>query len=227
MRNRPFAAVAVSALVVLLVGGGAATAAKWIDGKRIKPGTVAAKQLKNRAVTTAKLQGGAVGTGQLKNGSVTAAKLAPGVGAAGPTGPAGPAVAYGQSAQPNYLVGPGGGTLVLEQTLALGPAGYVIGGYLKMVRQDPGAVTVSCTVNRVFRDGGGVQVGSSQEIGTPAGNVSGSGVTTIPLAGLADATSPPGGAVDLQVRVVCATDVPNAVVGESQLTAIAADQINP
>lgn len=238
-KNSPVTAVAVSALVVLLVGGGAATAAKWIDGKRIKPGSVATKQLKNRSITSAKLKDGAVSAGKLKNGSVTQSKLAAGVGtvgptgspgptgAAGPTGPAGPSVAYGEAGQPNFLIVPGGGTVILDKTLPLGPAGYVVGGYLKISRVDPGGVVASCTINRVFRDGGGIQVGSSQEIGNPAANVSGPGVTTLPLSGLADAQSPPANAVDLQVRVTCSTNALSAEIAETQLTAIAADQINP
>jgi hypothetical protein len=72
-----------------------------------------------------------------------------------------------------------------------------------------------------------VQVGSSQEIGNPAGNLDGPGVTTLPLAGLADAESPPVGAVDLRVRVVCSTNVSDAEIAEIQFTAIAADQVNP
>jgi hypothetical protein len=217
IRNSPVTAVAVSALVVLLIGGGAATAAKFIDGKRIKPGSVATKQLKNKAVNTAKLRNGAVGTGQLKNGAVTKAKLAPSARVS----------AFSMVDQPGFLFSSGGATLILTETLPLGPAGYVIGGHLKLARDVPGDVVALCATNRVFRDGGGIQVGSSQEMGNPAASVPGEGVATIPLAGVADTTSPPAGAVDLQVRVQCETNVFNAFVAERVFTAVPADRVNP
>jgi hypothetical protein len=71
-------ATVIATLALFVAIGGSATAAGLINGKDIKPGTVTAKQLKNKAVTKAKLAPSAV---------------------AALRGPAGPAGAPGQPGQ--------------------------------------------------------------------------------------------------------------------------------
>ncbi len=251
-KDSPVVAVGIGALVLLLLGGGAATAAKWIDGKRIKPGSVATKQLRNKSVKTAKLAPGAVGPKQLKNGSVTAAKLAPSVGSKGPTGPtgatgstgstgargpAGPSgssTAFGLRDQPNFLISSSSASIISDEAYPLGPAAYLLSGYLEVRRADPGEVSVSCEISRVFVDSGGLQTGASKVIGTPAATVSGGGTASvpagsamIPLDAVADLSSPPPGAVAVEARVVCQTVADDVVVAERQLIAAPFDQLNP
>ena len=66
-----YANVMSSIAVFLLLGGGAAIAAKNALPKK----SVGAKQLKRNAVTTAKLKKNAVSTAKIKNAAVTTAKL--------------------------------------------------------------------------------------------------------------------------------------------------------
>lgn len=249
LKENPALSLLVLTAVVLVTGGGVATAAKWIDGKQIKPGTVGTKQLRNKSVKSTKLAKAAVGTAQLKDGSVTAAKLAPSARSTGPTGPSGPPGAtgptgpagapgtssvYGQMDQPNFLVSWSSPTVISDETYPLGPAGYLIGGHLELQRSDPGAINVSCQLFRVFNDAGGLQVGASSLLGTPATTVPGggtsgvpAGVGTVPLTALVDLTSAPGDAVEVEVRVVCQTTELDAVVTDRVLTATPADRVNP
>ena len=80
MKNlKPSTVIAVIALFIA-IGGTATAASGLIDGKKIKPGTVTAKQIKNKTITTSKLA----------PGTVKALK-----GAQGPAGPAGPSGSNG------------------------------------------------------------------------------------------------------------------------------------
>lgn len=55
-RNRPKFSTVLAVLALFLAIGGTATAANGlINGKKIKPGTVSAKQLKNKTITKSKL----------------------------------------------------------------------------------------------------------------------------------------------------------------------------
>jgi formylmethanofuran dehydrogenase subunit D len=127
-QSRFFPVIITSLILALLVGGGAAVAAKMITGKQIKNGTVTTKDVKNNNLTSKDLKNGTVSskdlkngtvsskdiknktvaTGDLANGSVTASKIAPG------------AIAFPNSlwstqfrnqtgsAESNVQVGPGG-----------------------------------------------------------------------------------------------------------------------
>jgi hypothetical protein len=117
-QSRFFPVIITSLILALLVGGGAAVAAKMITGKQIKNGTVTTKDVKNNNLKSKDLKNGTVSskdiknktvaTGDLANGSVTASKIAPG------------AIAFPNSlwstqfrnqtgsAESNVQVGPGG-----------------------------------------------------------------------------------------------------------------------
>lgn len=240
-RNSPGASMLAAVAVVLLLGGGAATAAKWIDGKRIKPGSVATKQLKNKAVKTAKLGNAAVGTPQLKNGSVTAAKLAGSAQTAGPTGPTGPAGVAGSTGAtgpagpsevtwmrdtPNFLFSTSG-SLIVDESYPLGPAGYLVDGYLVIERDDAGDVIASCEIFRVFVNASNTQTGTAETVGLPRATVPGNGFTTLPISGVLDLSNPPGDAAGVEMRVVCETDANNAIAAERQMNAVPTDQLIP
>lgn len=245
LRDSPVVAVGVGVLVLTLLGGGAATAAKWIDGKRIKPGSVTTKQLRNKSVKTAKLAPGAVGSNQLKNGSVTASKLAPSVSVKGPTGPAGPKGPTGATGpsgssevfrlrdQPNFLVSTSQ-TMIVDQEYPLGAAAYLVNGYLVFHRSEADAVSVSCEMYRVFVDSGGIQTGASELIGTPSTTVPAGGTmdiptgsATVPLNAVASLASPPPAAAGVEIRILCDTVADDVVVAERQLIAVPFDQLNP
>lgn len=240
-KNSPGTSVLAAAVVVVLLGGGAATAAKWIDGKRIKPGSVATKQLKNKAVKTAKVANGAIGSRQLKNGSVTSAKLASSAKLAGPTGPTGSAGPTGSTGpagpaglvsvqtrndNPNFLFSTGG-SIIASETYPLGPAGYLIGGYLVINRDTAGDVVATCEIFRVFVNASDVQTGSTELAGTPIVSVPGNGFATLPLGGVLDLSNPPGDAAAVEMRIVCETDTANAIATERNVTAVPTDQLVP
>jgi len=83
----PSRATLIALLALFVALGGPAEARKLINGKTIRPGTVASKQIKNRSLTTSDLSSAtiralrvrstSVGTAQLQDGSVTLSKLAP------------------------------------------------------------------------------------------------------------------------------------------------------
>lgn len=73
-----YANVMSSIAVFLVLGGGAAYAAKKISGNQLKGGSVTASKIKRGAVTTAKLRKGAVKANKIAQGAVTNAKLANG-----------------------------------------------------------------------------------------------------------------------------------------------------
>lgn len=228
-RSNPVLTVALSVAAVMLLSGGFATAAKWIDGKKIKPGSVATKQLKNRAVKTAKLAPGAVGTAQVKNRSITPAKLAAGVGVTGPTGATGPVgstVAFSKTDQPALTIGPASSS-VFNETYPLGPAGYLVSGFLKLNRNDFTPVTVFCSIERRFRDSEQNEYIQVQNVGAPVATVAAGGWVTVPLAGIALAEPHPADAGDLQIRVLCETDGETALLTQRQLNVIPVDQVNP
>ncbi|HMW45765.1 MAG TPA: hypothetical protein PLB47_11815 [Solirubrobacterales bacterium] len=237
-KRSPGVSILAAVVVLVLLGGGAATAAKWIDGKRIKPGSVATKQLKNKAVNTAKLRNAAVGTPQLKNGSVTAAKLAPSAltsgptgptgiaGSTGATGPAGPSEVTWKRDTPNFLFSTGG-SLVFSEGYPLGPAGYLIDGYLVIERDDVGDVNASCEIFRVFVNSSDIQTGTAETVGLPRTTVAGNGFATLPISGVLDLSSPPGDADGVEMRVVCETNTDNAIAAERQVNAVPTDQLIP
>ena len=234
------AAVGVWTVAVILVAGGAATAANLINGKRIKPGTVSSKQIKDRGVARKDLARNAVGTGQLAGASVTAAKLAPGVvtagpqGATGPTGAAGPAGADGLSkadafgSEPNFLVGTGGGSVIVSDLFVdLAPGGLAIDGLLELYAESGAPNTVTCTLSATFVDASDAQVGSQVNLASPATTLAADGQrATIPLTGALDASSPPAGAVRVELRVICAATSTGTSVSEVRLNAIALDELS-
>jgi hypothetical protein len=243
------ALIAPWTLVALLVaGGGAATAAQLIDGKRIKRESITGTQVKNGSLTGR----------DLRNGSISAAKLAPGVGTAGATGaqgpagatgaqgpagatgaqgpagatgaqgPAGPAVARDAGNEPNFAIDTGGGTNVFTEVVPLGPAGYVLGGFIEVDAQSGAPNTVTCTISRQFVDAGSIQTGSSATIASPAATLSTNGDrATLPLAGIAPLTGAPGDAANARVSVNCVGTSSGSVAAERRLTLLAATQVNP
>jgi hypothetical protein len=225
------ALIAPWTLVALLVaGGGAATAAQLIDGKRIKRESITGTQVKNGSLTGR----------DLRNGSISAAKLAPGVGTAGATGaqgpagatgaqgPAGPAVARDAGNEPNFAIATGGGTNVFTEVVPLGPAGYVLGGFIEVDAQSGAPNTVTCTISRQFVDAGSIQTGSSATIASPAATLSTNGDrATLPLAGIAPLTGAPGDAANARVSVNCVGTSSGSVAAERRLTLLAATQVNP
>jgi hypothetical protein len=85
--RRPSAATLIALLALFVALGGPAEAAKLINGKLIKPGTVRSKQVKNRSLSTVDLSStavrslmrtpaGTIGTAQLAAGAVTGDRLA-------------------------------------------------------------------------------------------------------------------------------------------------------
>ena len=66
-RRRPSPSIVIALIALFVALGGPAEAAKLLDGKRIRPGTVGARQIKD----------GGVAEKELRNGAVTRAKLSP------------------------------------------------------------------------------------------------------------------------------------------------------
>jgi hypothetical protein len=117
-QSRFFPVIITSLILALLVGGGAAVAAKMITGKQIKNGTVTTKDVKNNNLKSKDLKNGTVSskdiknktvaTGDLANGSVTASKIAPGA-IAFPNSLWGTVIRNQQgAAESNVQAGPGG-----------------------------------------------------------------------------------------------------------------------
>ena len=78
-----YANVMSTIAVFLLLGGGAAFAAKKLDSRkigsgRLRGGAVTAKKIKRGAITTSKIRKGAVKANKISNGAVVNAKLANG-----------------------------------------------------------------------------------------------------------------------------------------------------
>ena len=110
MKNlRPGTVLAAIALFIV-IGGTATAASGLINGNKIKPGTVTAKQIKNKTITTTKLSPATVKSLKGQQGPAGAAGSDGAPGATGATGPAGPVGA----------TGPEGST---GTTGATGPAG--------------------------------------------------------------------------------------------------------
>ncbi len=238
-------ALGVWVVATLLVTGGFATAAKWIDGKRIKPGSIASKQIRDKSVARKDLARGAVGTSQLADRSITARKLANGVtvtgprgpegksGATGATGPTGTAGTNGLStaqvfgSEPNFLVGTGGGTVIANEQLNLVAGGLVINGMIELYAPQDTPNTVSCPVSATFRDASDQQVGSMVEIASPAGSIVADGQrTTLAVTGALDMSNPPTAATGARLTVVCiASDTNFTEVSEIRVSAIAVDSL--
>ena len=128
-QSRFFPVVITGLILALLVGGGAAVAAKLITGKDIKNNTVTTKDVKNNNLKSKDLKNGTVSSKDIKNktvatkdladGSVTAVKIAPG------------AIAFPNSlwstqfrnqtgaAESNLQTGPGGAGQLNDGTLRL------------------------------------------------------------------------------------------------------------
>lgn len=70
-----YANVMSSIAVFLVLGGGAAYAAKKIGSNQLKPNSVTTAKIKKNAVTTAKIKNNAVTTAKIKNDAVTGAKV--------------------------------------------------------------------------------------------------------------------------------------------------------
>lgn len=79
IRQRLTYANVVSTLALFLVlGGGAAYAAKKIDSHQLRGGAVTTAKIKRNAVTRSKIKANAISTPKIANGAVTYAKLANG-----------------------------------------------------------------------------------------------------------------------------------------------------
>lgn len=106
-RHLTFANVCSSlALFLALSTGGAVAATKLIDGKTIKRGTVASKQVKDRSLTAADFAAGVLKPGTTGPAGVPGSKGE--TGAAGPKGDVGPA---GPKGDAGPSTGPAGGDL--------------------------------------------------------------------------------------------------------------------
>ena len=77
-RHLTYANVMSSIAVFLVLGGGAAYAAKKINGNQLKGGSVTTAKLRRGAVTTSKIRKGSVKANKISRGAVTNAKLANG-----------------------------------------------------------------------------------------------------------------------------------------------------
>lgn len=131
----PSPSTVIATIALFIVIGGSATAASGlINGKKIKPGTVTAKQIKNKTITTAKLAPAAV----------KSLKGAPGpAGVAGPAGPAGVAGVTGATGATGAdgVVAP----LFAEKTNESLPAGeYVVPLILNV---SPGTYVLTAKAN--------------------------------------------------------------------------------
>src|SRR3954471_14176642 len=93
-RRRPSPALLVACLALFVALGGPAQAARLINGKLIKRGTISSKQVKDRGLAVRDLGKGtvrtlqqtpakSVGTGQLADGAVGASQLQAGAVTAG------------------------------------------------------------------------------------------------------------------------------------------------
>jgi hypothetical protein len=77
--RRPSAATVIASVALFAAVGGPAEAARLINGKLIRKGTVSSKQVKDRSLTTRDLSRSAYATLRaIPEGSVGAAQLTPG-----------------------------------------------------------------------------------------------------------------------------------------------------
>ncbi len=143
-RVGPLAVIATLALFIVV--GGSATAAGLINGKDIKPGTVTAKQIKNKSVTEAKLAPSAVDALQGPAGPP---------GAVGPVGPAGAAGAPGQPGQ-DGVVSPLTATIEYAE----------LGGDATILRLEPAPGPYLITAKATLTAGGAYSDGLSCSIWT-------------------------------------------------------------
>jgi hypothetical protein len=121
-RSRFVSVLAIGVIVALVIGGGAAVAAKLITGKDIKNNTVTTKDVKNNNLTGKDVKDGGVASNDIKNGtvatkdlandSVTANKIAPG------------AIAFPNSLWGTMLRNQTGGA---ESHVQAGPGGQPLG----------------------------------------------------------------------------------------------------
>jgi|GEM_PF-1393037 len=77
-RHLTYANVMSSIAVFLVLGGGAAYAAKKISGNQLKGGSVTAVKIKRGAITASKLRKGAVRANKLSKGAVKTSKISNG-----------------------------------------------------------------------------------------------------------------------------------------------------
>ncbi len=77
-RHLTYANVMSSIAVFLVLGGGAAYAAKKISGNQLRGGSVTTAKIKRGAITASKLRKGAVKANKISKGAVTNVKLANG-----------------------------------------------------------------------------------------------------------------------------------------------------
>ncbi len=130
--KRLIGAIAVAAVAMFVVTGGAATAAKLITGKDIKNGSIKLKDLSKGAKDSLEGERGPEGA-RGPQGAQGAAGPAGAAGARGPQGPAGPSslrisFALGDT---QILCAAGGGECEAAQSVAQCPAGMIAtgGGY--------------------------------------------------------------------------------------------------
>lgn len=139
LERRPSPAMVVACIALLVALTGTSVAAV----QALAPNSVGTVQLRNGAVTNAKLGGNSVTGNKVLNRSLTAADFVAGSlprGAAGPAGPAGPAGAAG----PAGPAGPAGviGAITVRQASAVVP-----GGTAQNAVYDTETVTVNCNAN--------------------------------------------------------------------------------
>jgi hypothetical protein len=133
-RRSPASVIALLALVVALSGGSAWAAA-----------TIGTAQIKNGAVTTAKLADGAVKTGRVSNGAITSAKVASGAVTAGKI--ANNAVTSAKIAN-GQVVGPDLGSIIVREITSF------------LQASSEGGIPVSCQPGERLISGGHYTLGS-------------------------------------------------------------------
>ena len=144
----------IAAIVLFIVIGGTATAASGlINGKKIKPGTVTAKQIKNKTITKAKLAPSAVKSLKGAAGETGPAGAKGATGAAGATGATGVTGAAGADGivQPysdeklDYALPNGEFTTPL--TLDVAPGEYLITAKANAISHySSGTNLIECTI---------------------------------------------------------------------------------
>ena len=95
----------------------------------------------------------------------------------------------------------------------LGPAGYLIDGYLVIERDDVGDVNASCEIFRSGVNSSDIQTGTAETVGPPR-TVAGNGLQPAHQRS-ADAFKPPVRADGVEMRVVC---------GQTQITLLVAER---
>lgn len=149
--RKPSASTVIACIALFIAVGGTATAASGlINGNKIKPGTVTAKQIKNKTITTSKLAPATVKSLQGAQGPAGAP------GQVGPTGPAGAVGATGAAGR-DGVVDPyyaevhdftlPSGESVIPLTLEVPPGDYILTAKANVWSQlDSSGNYLDCTI---------------------------------------------------------------------------------